>query len=66
MLDPLYFGRMSFVFIISNVKYAFQICKILDFGYHFQNEIANSFYGPSISHKDDHFAKKTALKLDEK
>jgi hypothetical protein len=32
----------------------------------FQNKIANNFYDHSITHKDDHFAKKTAFKLDRK
>jgi hypothetical protein len=31
MLDTLYFGHLS-CFTISNVKYAFQICKISEFG----------------------------------
>jgi hypothetical protein len=31
---------------------------------HFKNKIPNFFNGPSITHKGDHFAKKSALKLD--
>ena len=54
---PLSFGHLS-CFIILSVTCAFQICEIA--------ECRLRFSGPSISLKDDNFAKKIALKLDEK
>jgi hypothetical protein len=50
--------------------YIFQTCKILEFGsyldYILKTKELNKNYWPSITHKYDQSAKKTALKLDKK
>ena len=58
-MDPL-FWHIRLVLLYIKIIYTFQIYGICA---PFRNKIPKFLYGPSITHKDDHFTKKCKINL---